>query len=135
MGSCPVSPGAPAFALFLLRRRQALSKLHAKYARAGNARELENAAERAVVLLMGEYVSERALPPAFMDKGQDSHAPQAVSLHLSNIYSNQASGCVNNKHMFANCERRCLRPPEALPFTVGEWGGRKKLIMRIAEAS
>lgn len=30
----------------------------------GNVRELENTVERAVVLLMGEYVSERELPPA-----------------------------------------------------------------------
>lgn len=40
----------------------AMDKL-VKYAWPGNVRELENTVERAVVLLMGEYVSERELPP------------------------------------------------------------------------
>lgn len=37
-----------------------------KYAWPGNVRELENTVERAVVLLMGEYASERELPPALL---------------------------------------------------------------------
>lgn len=41
----------------------AMDKL-VKYSWPGNVRELENVVERAVVLLMGEYVSERELPPA-----------------------------------------------------------------------
>ncbi|MEA4991188.1 Transcriptional regulatory protein ZraR [bioreactor metagenome] len=35
-----------------------------KYAWPGNVRELENAVERSVVLLVGEYVTERELPPS-----------------------------------------------------------------------
>lgn len=35
-----------------------------KHAWPGNVRELENVVERAVVLLIGEYISERELPPA-----------------------------------------------------------------------
>lgn len=35
-----------------------------KYGWPGNVRELENVVERAVVLLLGEYVSERELPPS-----------------------------------------------------------------------
>ena len=40
-----------------------------KYAWPGNVRELENTVERAVVLLMGEYVSERELPPSILAAG------------------------------------------------------------------
>ncbi|MDR0338861.1 MAG: sigma-54 dependent transcriptional regulator [Desulfovibrio sp.] len=35
-----------------------------KYAWPGNVRELENVVERAVVLLVGDYISERELPPS-----------------------------------------------------------------------
>ncbi|MBQ9407092.1 MAG: sigma-54-dependent Fis family transcriptional regulator [Desulfovibrio sp.] len=35
----------------------------------GNVRELENVVERAVVLLMGAYVSERELPPTLTERG------------------------------------------------------------------
>ena len=42
-----------------------------KYEWPGNIRELENMVERAVVLLMGEYVSERELPPNLLE-GTDS---------------------------------------------------------------
>ena len=48
-----------------------------KYEWPGNIRELENTVERAVVLLMGEYVSERELPPSLMD-GTEA-APQMKS--------------------------------------------------------
>ncbi len=41
-----------------------------KYAWPGNVRELENTVERAVVLLMGEYVSERELPPSLLGVGE-----------------------------------------------------------------
>lgn len=46
-----------------------------KYSWPGNVRELENTVERAVVLLMGEYVSERELPPAVLESG-DSDYPR-----------------------------------------------------------
>ncbi|MCD8139048.1 MAG: sigma-54 dependent transcriptional regulator, partial [Planctomycetaceae bacterium] len=38
----------------------------------GNVRELENTVERAVVLLVGEYVSERELPPALLPPTADT---------------------------------------------------------------
>lgn len=40
-----------------------------KHSWPGNVRELENTVERAVVLLMGEYISERELPPGLMEQG------------------------------------------------------------------
>lgn len=44
----------------------------------GNVRELENSIERAVVLLIGEYVSERELPPALA--GRDDAETRRISL-------------------------------------------------------
>ncbi|MGD9575363.1 sigma-54-dependent transcriptional regulator [Desulfovibrio sp.] len=46
-----------------------------KYAWPGNVRELENTVERAVVLLMGEYASERELPPALFDQAEEEIVP------------------------------------------------------------
>ena len=43
-----------------------------KHAWPGNVRELENTVERAVVLLIGEYVSERELPAAVLRNGEES---------------------------------------------------------------
>ncbi|MCM5338682.1 hypothetical protein MMT22_29850, partial [Escherichia coli] len=40
----------------------------------GNIRELENAVERAVVLLTGEYISERELPLEEVEDGKVFHA-------------------------------------------------------------
>jgi len=37
-----------------------------KYPWPGNVRELENAVERSVVLLVGEYIGERELPPSIV---------------------------------------------------------------------
>ena len=49
-----------------------------KYAWPGNVRELENVVERAVVLLVGEYVGERELPAPLLaadgDAGEDTRA-------------------------------------------------------------
>lgn len=47
----------------------AMDKL-VKYPWPGNVRELENTVERAVVLLMGEYVSQRELPKSVADEGK-----------------------------------------------------------------
>ncbi|MDD4701736.1 MAG: sigma-54 dependent transcriptional regulator [Desulfovibrio sp.] len=47
----------------------AMDKL-VKYLWPGNVRELENTVERAVVLLMGEYVSQRELPKSVADEGK-----------------------------------------------------------------
>lgn len=51
-----------------------------KYPWPGNVRELENTVERAVVLLVGEYVSERELPPSVMENSEvDTFLPQNFS--------------------------------------------------------
>ena len=42
-----------------------------KYSWPGNVRELENAVERSVVLLVGEYVTERELPPSVAGDSPD----------------------------------------------------------------
>jgi two-component system response regulator HydG len=44
----------------------------------GNVRELENAVERAVVLLAGEYVEEQDLPPALVSGLMESAAPDGL---------------------------------------------------------
>ncbi|MDR2488005.1 MAG: sigma-54 dependent transcriptional regulator [Desulfovibrio sp.] len=49
-----------------------------KYCWPGNVRELENTVERAVVLLMGEYVSERELPLCLLD-GERADAVRGMS--------------------------------------------------------
>ena len=46
-----------------------------KYPWPGNVRELENVVERAVVLLLGEYISERELPPALLDNQKERPNP------------------------------------------------------------
>ncbi len=48
-----------------------------KYCWPGNVRELENVVERAVVLLMGEYVSERELPPGLL--GNEETTAQGIN--------------------------------------------------------
>ena len=49
-----------------------------KHSWPGNVRELENVVERAVVLLVGEYISERELPPALLPcDGKDGQAGAA----------------------------------------------------------
>ncbi|MDR1945958.1 MAG: sigma-54 dependent transcriptional regulator [Desulfovibrio sp.] len=45
-----------------------------KYSWPGNIRELENAVERSVVLLVGEYVTERELPPSAAGESADGTA-------------------------------------------------------------
>ena len=50
----------------------------------GNVRELENAVERAVVLLAGEYVSEGDLPPALFATQQDN-SPSLAPLTLEEL--------------------------------------------------
>lgn len=47
-----------------------------KHSWPGNVRELENTVERAVVLLIGEYVSERELPTTVVRDGEESEAPR-----------------------------------------------------------
>jgi two-component system response regulator HydG len=42
-----------------------------RYSWPGNVRELENAVERAVIMCVGDYVSERELPPALAASQQD----------------------------------------------------------------
>lgn len=56
-----------------------------KHAWPGNVRELENVVERAVVLLVGEYVSERELPPSLAGNAANAEeaAPAASLAGLS----------------------------------------------------
>ena len=51
-----------------------------KHAWPGNVRELENVVERAVVLLVGDYISERELPPSLIPaEGATLHADGGAS--------------------------------------------------------
>ena len=54
-----------------------------KYSWPGNVRELENAVERSVVLLVGEYVTERELPPSVA--GDSTDAPVNEQQALSGL--------------------------------------------------
>jgi two-component system response regulator HydG len=47
-----------------------------KYQWPGNIRELENVMERSVILLRGEYVSERELPPTLLSRLTACEAPE-----------------------------------------------------------
>ncbi|MDD4702674.1 MAG: sigma 54-interacting transcriptional regulator, partial [Desulfovibrio sp.] len=49
----------------------------------GNVRELENAVERAVVRLVGEYISERELPPTIAEAEEES--PRPARLDFANM--------------------------------------------------
>ena len=62
------------------------------YAWPGNVRELENVIERAVVLLLGEYVSERELPPQVLRQsgqkvGVQEHSGEQVNWEAQAAYS------------------------------------------------
>ena len=51
-----------------------------KYSWPGNVRELENAVERAAILCLGEYISERELPMAVSSAPKNSDAPTLAGL-------------------------------------------------------
>ena len=51
-----------------------------KYSWPGNVRELENAVERAAILCLGEYISERELPMAVASAPKNSDAPTLAEL-------------------------------------------------------
>ena len=51
-----------------------------KYSWPGNVRELENAVERAAILCLGEYISERELPMAVSSAPKNSDAPTLAEL-------------------------------------------------------
>ncbi|MBO4300281.1 MAG: sigma-54-dependent Fis family transcriptional regulator [Desulfovibrio sp.] len=55
-----------------------------KHSWPGNVRELENVVERAVVLLVGSYISERELPPSIMAQGAQ-HAVGTSRLDFSSM--------------------------------------------------
>lgn len=50
-----------------------------KYSWPGNVRELENAVERAVILCLGDYVTERELPMAVSRLSEGEHPEEADS--------------------------------------------------------
>ena len=60
-----------------------------KHAWPGNVRELENVIERAVVLLVGEYVSERELPLSVrgerIEAGESARALSLADLSLDEV--------------------------------------------------
>ena len=51
-----------------------------KYSWPGNVRELENAVERAAILCLGEYISERELPMAVSSALKNGDAPALAEL-------------------------------------------------------
>ena len=51
-----------------------------KYSWPGNVRELENAVERAAILCLGEYISERELPMAVSSAPKNNDAPTLAEL-------------------------------------------------------
>ena len=69
-----------------------------KYSWPGNVRELENTVERAVVLLMGEYISERELPPNLFEESGESIAQEIsfVDMTLEEIERAVVSQVVEN---------------------------------------
>ncbi|MDL2279703.1 sigma-54 dependent transcriptional regulator [Desulfovibrio sp. OttesenSCG-928-G11] len=75
-----------------------------KYSWPGNVRELENVIERAVVLLLGEYVGERELPPQVLEgAGRTRTSPDAglAGLSLEEVEKRAVletlKACDNNK--------------------------------------
>lgn len=56
-----------------------------KHAWPGNVRELENVIERAVVLLVGEYISERELPAALLNNAQAAGEQAAATASLAGL--------------------------------------------------
>ena len=63
-----------------------------------NVRELENTVERAVVLLMGDYISERELPPSIFssDNGSQGARPDFADMTLEEIERVIVTEIVNN---------------------------------------
>ena len=51
-----------------------------RYAWPGNVRELENVVERAIILLMGEHISERELPERLLTTPQVESIADAFSM-------------------------------------------------------
>jgi two-component system response regulator HydG len=56
-----------------------------KYFWPGNVRELENVIERAVVLLVGEYISERELPPSLVGSAAQARAVSLAGFSLDEV--------------------------------------------------
>jgi two-component system response regulator HydG len=52
----------------------------------GNIRELQNAVERAVILMRGEYLTEKDLPAPGANKGLKTRAPsEAIPMNLEDL--------------------------------------------------
>jgi two-component system response regulator HydG len=71
-----------------------------RYSWPGNVRELENAVERSVVLLVGDYVTERELPPSVA--GDAADAPASAHRTLSGLSLQDAEKIVIAETM-KNC--------------------------------
>ncbi len=61
-----------------------------KYSWPGNVRELENAVERAAILCLGEYISERELPMAVSSAPKNNDAPTLAELQGRQVRSRSA---------------------------------------------
>ncbi|MHC1744074.1 MAG: sigma-54-dependent transcriptional regulator [Syntrophobacteraceae bacterium] len=70
---------------------QAMDRL-LKHPWPGNIRELENVIERSVILLRGEYVSEKELPPAFQSLSQTASCGGPERLRRGDIEAREGEG-------------------------------------------
>ncbi|SDL22672.1 two-component system, NtrC family, response regulator HydG [Maridesulfovibrio ferrireducens] len=75
----------------------------------GNVRELENTVERAVILSMGEYVTEKELPPSVVESYELNESTGANTLQLGG----QPLEAIQKQAILATLEKTCWNKSEA----------------------